>query len=249
MGNLGRYLVCSKKASKIGDGEFKTFERCSSDLDPSWADDVDAASTAASSNNSPDAAAPYSLKSSDSLESQHLNRCSVLLRQLVLALIEILLSLLLFSPELVLGVIRLVRGIWAQATGSATWKPQDEVEKEVEQNLSLCFVFKKTWVVFVCGALYVTYVSTASLCHGASIHFPYSSCACRSLNEQRSFGSGSGSWTSSARRKILGRRRGFIRDGDCAELGPEEPLEFIHTTVPCFSTKGRFAILHACAAN
>merc|ERR1712070_556955 len=161
--NLGRYLVCSKKASKIGDGEFKTFERCSSDLDPSWADDVDAASTAGSSNDSPDAAAPYSLKSSDSLESQHLNRCSVLLRQLVLALIEILLSLLLFSPELVLGVIRLVRGIWAQATGSATWKPQDEVEKEVEQNLSFCFVFKKTWVVFVCGALYVAYVSTAKL--------------------------------------------------------------------------------------
>ena len=39
-------------------------------------------------------------------------------------LLRILLSILLYSPELILGVLRMVRATWAQATGSANWKPQ-----------------------------------------------------------------------------------------------------------------------------
>eukprot|EP00441_Pelagodinium_beii_P045563 CAMPEP_0197624120 /NCGR_PEP_ID=MMETSP1338-20131121/3896_1 /TAXON_ID=43686 ORGANISM="Pelagodinium beii, Strain RCC1491" /NCGR_SAMPLE_ID=MMETSP1338 /ASSEMBLY_ACC=CAM_ASM_000754 /LENGTH=1112 /DNA_ID=CAMNT_0043194219 /DNA_START=135 /DNA_END=3470 /DNA_ORIENTATION=+ len=172
--NLGRYCLCTKKASKIGDGTFNSFKRCVSDENASIDlvfHDADTASTSTSEEQEAevDVTAPYSLKSTDSLESLNLNRCSILARQLVLALIEIVLSLLLFSPELVLGVIRLVRGIWAQATGSASWQPQDEVEKEVEQNLSLCFVFKKTWVVFACGVAYVAYVCSISLIHDALV--------------------------------------------------------------------------------
>jgi len=158
--NLGRYCLCTTKASKVGDGKFTLFKRQVSANEPDL--DLDETSTAATSESSEvqeaDGMAPCSLKSSDSLERQHFSRCEVLARQLVLAIIEIVLSLLLFSPELVLGVIRLVKGILAQATGSATWKPQDEVEKEVEQNLSLCYVFKNTWIVFASGVVYLAYV-------------------------------------------------------------------------------------------
>ena len=40
--------------------------------------------------------------------------------------LRILLSILLYSPELILGVLRMVRATWAQTTGSANWKPQAE---------------------------------------------------------------------------------------------------------------------------
>ena len=76
-----------------------------------------------------------------------------------------MLSILLYSPELILGVLRVGRAVWAQSSGSANWKPQefrapprrgprcrnlanlalhDAVEREVEQNLSLCYVFKRS---------------------------------------------------------------------------------------------------------
>ncbi|CAE7619831.1 unnamed protein product, partial [Symbiodinium necroappetens] len=90
-------------------------------------------------------------------EEEKLGRCSVLMRQMALAIVEILLSILLFSPELIIGVVRLVRGSWAQVTGTQNWQPQDAVEKEVQQNLSFFYVFKKTWLVFACGVAYLVY--------------------------------------------------------------------------------------------
>ena len=57
-----------------------------------------------------------------------MGRCAVLLRQLALSVLEILLSILLYSPELILGVLRMLRATWAQATGSANWKPQAGLE-------------------------------------------------------------------------------------------------------------------------
>lgn len=57
-----------------------------------------------------------------------LGRCAVLMRQLALSVLEILLSILLYSPELILGVLRMLRASWAQATGSANWKPQAGAE-------------------------------------------------------------------------------------------------------------------------
>jgi len=136
--NLGKYLLCSRKASKIGDGSYARRQSFEKD---------DAAFIAREQ-----------LSISSSVDSQKLNRCSILLRQSVLAIIEVVLSILLFSPELILGVIRMVRGVWAQATGSASWKPQDAVEKEIENCLSFWYVFKKTWVVFLSGVLYVAYL-------------------------------------------------------------------------------------------
>ena len=46
------------------------------------------------------------------------------------ALVEITLSILLFSPELIIGVVRLVNGAWAQVKGKPNWQPQDAVEKD-----------------------------------------------------------------------------------------------------------------------
>eukprot|EP00930_Biecheleria_cincta_P034471 TRINITY_DN23825_c0_g1_i1.p1 TRINITY_DN23825_c0_g1~~TRINITY_DN23825_c0_g1_i1.p1 ORF type:complete len:1136 (-),score=191.46 TRINITY_DN23825_c0_g1_i1:236-3196(-) len=144
--NLGRYLLCTRKASKIGDGSYGRGHSFEKD---------DGAFIVGEE-----------LSISSSQGGQKLNRCSILMRQSVLALIEVVLSILLFSPELILGVIRMVRGVWAQATGSASWKPQDAVEKEIEQCLSLWFVFKKTWVVFLCGILYLAYVCIAGAARG-----------------------------------------------------------------------------------
>jgi len=83
--------------------------------------------------------------------------------QLGLGMIEVGLSFLLYCPELVLGCIRLFQGIRAQVTGQQTWVPQDAVEKEVEDNLSLGYIFKETRVVFLCGLAYLAYYFSAGL--------------------------------------------------------------------------------------
>mmetsp|Transcript_72456 Transcript_72456/g.169717 ORF Transcript_72456/g.169717 Transcript_72456/m.169717 type:complete len:1103 (-) Transcript_72456:61-3369(-) len=142
---LGRYCLLSQKASKIGDGEFKDQEK--------------EVSSRFLSTGSPEASDSDSGSSRTKALSE-LSRCSVLARQLGLSVIEIVLSILLYSPELVLGVLRCCRGVWAQASGSASWKPQDAVEREVEQNLSLWYVFKQTWLVFICGLGYMIYIIT-----------------------------------------------------------------------------------------
>eukprot|EP00811_Abedinium_folium_P001093 NODE_109_length_3629_cov_7.384923.p1 GENE.NODE_109_length_3629_cov_7.384923~~NODE_109_length_3629_cov_7.384923.p1 ORF type:complete len:1157 (+),score=349.21 NODE_109_length_3629_cov_7.384923:68-3538(+) len=77
---------------------------------------------------------------------------------IVLVLLEILLSVLLYAPELIEGPIRLIQGIRAQITGKQTWVPQDQVEKDVEANLSLLYVFRKTWLVCLVGITYTFYV-------------------------------------------------------------------------------------------
>ncbi|CAE7335536.1 unnamed protein product, partial [Symbiodinium pilosum] len=142
---LGRYCLLSRKASKIGDGKFG--EVGEKDVSSQFL-----------SIGSPDASDSDSSASSFKKARFRLSRCSVLARQLALSVIEILLSILLYSPELILGALRVVRATWAQASGSANWKPQDAVEREVEQNLSLWYVFKQTWVVFMCGVAYMTYI-------------------------------------------------------------------------------------------
>lgn len=144
---LGRYCLLSRKASKIGDGKF-------GDVDEK---DV---SSQFLSIGSADASDSDSSNSSYKKARFRLSRCSVLSRQLALSVIEIVLSILLYSPELILGVLRVARAVWAQSSGSANWKPQDAVEREVEQNLSLWYVFKRTWIVFLCGVGYMTYILT-----------------------------------------------------------------------------------------
>lgn len=140
--NLGKWLLCTGKSSKIGDGEFSSSEE---DYDQSMI---------------PPGARIVRDEDSDSeeeVEEEKLDRCSVLIRQLALALVEISLSILLFSPELIIGVVRLVRGAWAQVKGKPNWQPQDAVEKEIQQNLSFVYVFRKTWLVFACGVAYLMY--------------------------------------------------------------------------------------------
>ncbi|CAE8619086.1 unnamed protein product, partial [Polarella glacialis] len=145
---LGKYLLCTSKPSKIGDGTFNAGKTPG---------DTKEGSNVINGN------AGISDGGSGEDDERHLNRCSVLVRQLTLAIIEILLSLFLFSPELVLGVIRIARGVWAQVTGCASWQPQDQVEREIEQNLSFCYVLRKTWLVFVCGLAYMAYVLIYSI--------------------------------------------------------------------------------------
>eukprot|EP00421_Protoceratium_reticulatum_P069767 CAMPEP_0168405122 /NCGR_PEP_ID=MMETSP0228-20121227/24981_1 /TAXON_ID=133427 /ORGANISM="Protoceratium reticulatum, Strain CCCM 535 (=CCMP 1889)" /LENGTH=134 /DNA_ID=CAMNT_0008418745 /DNA_START=1 /DNA_END=405 /DNA_ORIENTATION=+ len=76
---------------------------------------------------------------------------------MVLAVIEIVLSVLLYGPELLVGVLRLCNGIRAQITGRQSWVPQATVEMEVESKLTLCYVFRKTWFVFAFGGAYLAY--------------------------------------------------------------------------------------------
>lgn len=148
--NLGKFLLCSTKASKIGDGMFSS------------EDEDEPSTTGLTTSVNPRTFALRSEEDSDADsdmegEEEKLGRCSVLMRQMALAIVEILLSILLFSPELIIGVVRLVRGSWAQVTGTQNWQPQDAVEKEVQQNLSFFYVFKKTWLVFACGVAYLVY--------------------------------------------------------------------------------------------
>eukprot|EP00435_Cladocopium_sp_Y103_P001735 s1756_g1.t1 len=125
---LGRVCLLSSKASKIGDGTFHNKEMA----------DVPTSSFLMSKSNSDTESGTSEPSRTEAW--------------------KILLSILLYSPELILGVLRMVRATWAQTTGSANWKPQDQVEREVETNLSLWYVFKQTWVVFMCGVAYLAYI-------------------------------------------------------------------------------------------
>lgn len=145
---LGRICLLSSKASKIGDGTFHNKEMA----------DVPTSSFLMSKRDSDTESGSEPSRTETPSPRERLGRCSVLTRQLALSVIEIILSILLYSPELILGVLRMVRATWAQATGSANWKPQDQVEREVETNLSLWYVFKQTWVVFMCGVAYLAYI-------------------------------------------------------------------------------------------
>lgn len=146
---LGRICLLSSKASKIGDGTFHNKE---------MADVPTSSFLMSKSNSDTESGASEPSRTETPSPEERLGRCSVLMQQLALSVIEIILSILLYSPELILGVLRMVRATWAQTTGSANWKPQDQVEREVETNLSLWYVFKQTWVVFMCGVAYLAYI-------------------------------------------------------------------------------------------
>jgi hypothetical protein len=150
---LGRFLLCSNASSKVGD-------RAVSDTEDDKLLDSGYESLATERLREMEEETWESDSDDEKDRAPKLGRCSVLVRQLVLSLVEIALSVLLFSPELIVGVFRLVRGAWAQVTGSAAWQPQDAVEKEVEQNLSVWYVFKKTWWVFLAGVAYLSYALT-----------------------------------------------------------------------------------------
>jgi len=152
--NLGKYLLCTKKASKIGDG---TFDSSSEDDDDYLLVNAGPRTVRSEGEDTEGDSDP------EEGEVVKLGRCSVLIRQIGLAFVEIALSILLFSPELVLGVIRLVRGSWSQVSGQQNWTPQDAVEREVEKELSLFYVFKKTWPVFLAGVIYVVYAAVFSV--------------------------------------------------------------------------------------
>eukprot|EP00927_Polykrikos_kofoidii_P011821 TRINITY_DN15053_c0_g1_i1.p1 TRINITY_DN15053_c0_g1~~TRINITY_DN15053_c0_g1_i1.p1 ORF type:complete len:1197 (-),score=178.02 TRINITY_DN15053_c0_g1_i1:19-3090(-) len=81
----------------------------------------------------------------------------ILWRQLLLGMIELCLSVLLYGPELVVGFLRLLRALHSQITGRQSWVPQDVVEKEIDDKLSLWYVFRQTWVVHACGIAYLVY--------------------------------------------------------------------------------------------
>jgi len=147
--NCGKYILCTKKASKVGDGGFKS--------ETEDEEDSLVSGVSLSVRDLRSSVEDSDLDNSDAEEEVPLGACSVLIRQLALALIEIILSVLLFSPELILGVIRLVRASWSQVTGSANWQPQEEVENEIRNNLSISYVWKKCSVVFVAGAAYLSF--------------------------------------------------------------------------------------------
>jgi hypothetical protein len=73
-------------------------------------------------------------------------------RLVLLILLDIFFSVVLYAPEQVEGWLRLLRGIWSQITGQQNWVPQEQVEKEVERELSLRYAFGKTWQVALVGA-------------------------------------------------------------------------------------------------
>lgn len=148
---LGRFLLCSTASSKVGDRAISDHE------DDKLIENGQQSLASEHLRELVEEEVSESESEEEKEPAPKLGRCSVLIRQLVLSLIEIALSVLLFSPELVVGVVRLVRGAWAQITGSAAWQPQDAVEKEVEQNLSVLYVFKKTWWVFLAGLAYLSY--------------------------------------------------------------------------------------------
>merc|ERR1719183_1945678 len=89
----------------------------------------------------------------------------ILVKQLVLGLVELGMSLFLFPPELIVGCVRLCLGIWSQVTGQQNWTPQDLVEKEIEEDLSMAYAFKKCWIVCVAGLAYFLYAMIAGLAY------------------------------------------------------------------------------------
>mmetsp|Transcript_52932 Transcript_52932/g.123928 ORF Transcript_52932/g.123928 Transcript_52932/m.123928 type:complete len:1188 (-) Transcript_52932:60-3623(-) len=74
-------------------------------------------------------------------------------RKGILILLEIILSILLYSPELIEGCLRLLCAVWAQISGFSSWTPQDQVEREVEASLSVFYALRKTWQVAGAGLL------------------------------------------------------------------------------------------------
>mmetsp|Transcript_37997 Transcript_37997/g.88793 ORF Transcript_37997/g.88793 Transcript_37997/m.88793 type:complete len:1125 (+) Transcript_37997:104-3478(+) len=84
--------------------------------------------------------------------------CMRVVRLVVLILLEIVSSVCLYGPELVEGCLRLFRAMSSQVTGQQKWTPQDQVEREVRDRLSPCYVLGKTWCVFTCGVLYFIYL-------------------------------------------------------------------------------------------
>mmetsp|Transcript_35944 Transcript_35944/g.84168 ORF Transcript_35944/g.84168 Transcript_35944/m.84168 type:complete len:1170 (+) Transcript_35944:62-3571(+) len=75
------------------------------------------------------------------------------MRKGLLISLEIVLSILLYSPELIEGCLRLMCAVWAQISGFSSWTPQDQVEREVEQSLSIVYAVRKTWQVAGAGLL------------------------------------------------------------------------------------------------
>eukprot|EP00929_Paragymnodinium_shiwhaense_P067525 TRINITY_DN33977_c0_g1_i1.p1 TRINITY_DN33977_c0_g1~~TRINITY_DN33977_c0_g1_i1.p1 ORF type:complete len:1124 (-),score=179.86 TRINITY_DN33977_c0_g1_i1:84-3455(-) len=90
------------------------------------------------------------------------SRCGMIARQMFLALLEVLMSLLFFSPEMVIGVIRIVNGTKAQITGFSGWKPQDLVEKEVDEKVAgtggFWYVFQSRLTIFLVGVATLAYL-------------------------------------------------------------------------------------------
>lgn len=74
-------------------------------------------------------------------------------KALALSILEGLLSLLVYSPECVVGVVRGSMAFSAFVTGVNSWKPQDAVEREIELRLGFRYVLSKTWYVPASGAL------------------------------------------------------------------------------------------------
>ncbi len=71
-----------------------------------------------------------------------------------IALLDSILSPVVFFPDMLSSHTRLARAVKAVKTGKATWRPQDEVEREMSQP-GLAMVFKKLAYMPITGALFL----------------------------------------------------------------------------------------------
>jgi hypothetical protein len=85
--------------------------------------------------------------------------CAQFLSKLLLSLVEAVLSALIFGPECLVGLHRMLLSYSSQITGKVAWKPQAAVDKEVEEQTtgSFCqrfrFVVSNVWHIPALGLL------------------------------------------------------------------------------------------------
>lgn len=72
-------------------------------------------------------------------------------KKIALSVLEAITSVFLFGPECLVGVIRMFRAYHAHISGNVTWKPQDQVDREIKERLGTRFVLEKTWTVLAAG--------------------------------------------------------------------------------------------------
>jgi hypothetical protein len=89
---------------------------------------------------------------------EKVNGCTLFLRMIYLAAIELILSALIFGPECLLGLQRMFLAYFAQISGKVVWRPQAQVDREIEEHTMGVSVFTRfryvltqTWHVPVVG--------------------------------------------------------------------------------------------------
>jgi len=75
----------------------------------------------------------------------------LVVKTFVLSLVEFVFSTATYTPELIVETVRAFWAVRAFVTSKFVWKPQDTVEREVEDNLSVHYVSQQTWYVSAAG--------------------------------------------------------------------------------------------------